>query len=286
MLRACKTWSTPVVEEKRAAVPCDLCGSASFASSLACEGFSYVRCRRCSLTQVNPQPASESVARRYGDDYLAYEIANEESFLRLQLLGLSDAGFWRLERDLMARGRPPRVLDVGCATGALLERLRDRGWIVVGAEISPSARHARETRGLDVRGAALEDCAFPGGGFDAALASHLIEHLNRPRAFVREIMHVLAPGGHFLVTTPNIDGFQARLFGPKWRAAIFDHLYLFSKRTLRALLESEGFEVLGIRTWGGLAAGTAPSSLKTLADKAAKTLGIGDVMLVKARKPG
>ncbi|MCL2557805.1 MAG: class I SAM-dependent methyltransferase, partial [Treponema sp.] len=76
----------------------------------------------------------------------------------------------------------------------------------------------------------------------------------------------------------------ARLFADKWRGAIFDHLYLFSKATLKALLRSAGFRIEGLRTWGGLAAGSCPPWLKRLADRAAKRLGAGDVMLVKARK--
>ncbi|MCL2190803.1 MAG: class I SAM-dependent methyltransferase [Treponema sp.] len=286
-LRACKTWSTPVADEERRPVPCALCGGDRFVPSLSCEGFSYVRCAGCGLVQVNPQPVAESVMGRYGDEYLAYEIENEESFLALQRLGLADAGFLGMERELMGRiPGGPRVLDVGCATGALLAFLRGRGWRATGAEISPSAEYARQRRGLDVRRATVEDCAFPAASFDLVLASHLIEHLNRPGEFIREVARILSPGGYFLLTTPNIDGFQARLFGGRWRAAIFDHLYLFSARTLRAMLGDRGFATLGVYTWGGLAVGTAPGPVKRVADRAVKLLGAGDVMLVKARRLG
>jgi len=287
ILRPCTTWSTPVIDEERRPVPCALCDGERFVPSLSCDGFSYVRCAKCGLVQINPQPVAESVKSRYGDNYLAYELENEENFLTLQKLGLADAGFYGLERELMERKDHsqdrPRVLDVGCATGALLAFLRERGWQATGAEISPSAEYARDKRGLDIRSMSVEDCRFPAGFFDVVLASHLIEHLNNPRAFLREVGRILCPGGHFILTTPNIDGFQARIFGNRWRAAIFDHLYLFSVRTLRAMLKTEGFAVEGVYTWGGLAVGTAPPPLKRLADRAAKRFGIGDVMLIKAR---
>ena len=290
ILRACRTWSTPVVEEERKPVPCALCGGERFVPSLSCEGFSYVRCAGCGLVQINPQPVVESVKSRYGDEYLAYEIENEEKFLVLQQLGLADAGFFQIERELMGRkGAPPgspqrrpRVLDVGCATGALLAFLKGRNWQVTGAEISPSAEYARDKRGLDVRRMSVEDCRFPDASFDVVLASHLIEHLNRPREFIREVARILCPGGYFLLTTPNIDGFQARLFQSRWRGAIFDHLYLFSVRTLKAMLKAEGFSTNGVCTWGGLAVGTAPRLVKRIADKAVKLFGTGDVMLIKA----
>jgi SAM-dependent methyltransferase len=284
--RAVKTWSTPVISQKSRPVPCALCGGGSFKPALECEGFSYVRCGGCGLVQMNPQPLAEEVGRRYGDDYLEYELANEKPFLELQLLALGDAGFWDLEEELKSRLAPvrPRVLDCGCAAGTLLKELRDRGWDCAGVEICPAeAEYARRERGLDVRSLALEENRFPGASFDAVLASHLIEHLNSPAAFVSEVRRILAPGGFFIVTTPNIDGFQARLFRGRWRSAIFDHLYLFSVKTLSRLLEQAGFVIEKTITWGGMAAGTAPKPVKRLVDKLAKKHGFGDVMLMRAK---
>jgi SAM-dependent methyltransferase len=282
-----KTWSTPVIPEKRRSIPCALCGAEIFRPHLFCEGFFYVRCVRCGLVQINPQPLDTAIAARYqdsrGEDYLRYELANEAAFLRLQELALEDAGFPALEAALKKRGTP-RVLDVGCATGALLANLRNRGWNVTGVEISPSAVYARRERGLDVRQVSLEKNHFPSNCFDLILASHLIEHLNDPAGFVREACRICAPGGYLLLTTPNIAGFQARLFGSRWRSAIFDHLYLFSVKTLSALLSEAGFKVEKTVTWGGLAAGAAPALIKTLADRGAKRFGFGDVMLIRAAK--
>jgi hypothetical protein len=99
------------------------------------------------------------------------------------------------------------------------------------------------------------------------------------------VYRILRPGGYFLVTTPNIAGFQAQVFKNQWRSAIFDHLYLFSIKTLSKLLIQSGFEIDRIVTWGGLAAGTVQASLKRIVDKGAKWFGFGDVMLIKAWKP-
>jgi SAM-dependent methyltransferase len=224
----------------------------------------------------------------HGESYLSYELAHEVPFLRLQELALEDAGFYEWEKNLNLLKEPfPQVLDVGCATGSLLGVLRERGWQVRGVEIStPQAEYARVKRGLDVRVLPLEKNKFPQNEFTLVLASHLIEHLNDPAAFVGEVYRILAPGGLFLVTTPNIAGFQARLFKSRWRSAIFDHLYLFSIKTLSQLLLRAGFGIERVVTWGGLAAGTAPPPLKRWADRLAKKHGWGDVMLIRAAKKG
>jgi SAM-dependent methyltransferase len=269
-------------------MPCPLCGGGVFRPALRCEGFSYVRCRRCGLVQINPQPEAASVHERYGsahgDDYLVYETANEDAFLALQLKTLDDAGIDRIEARFFPSGRR-RFLDAGCATGALLEKMRERGWEVSGVEISGQmAEYGRRNRGLPIATLPLEESGFEANRFDVIHASHLIEHLNDPAAFVREARRILSDGGLFLITTPNIVGIQAKLFRGRWRSAINDHLCLLSVKTLAARLRREGFIVEQVVTWGGLAQGLAPPAVKRTADRLAKKTGLGDVMMMKAEK--
>jgi 2-polyprenyl-3-methyl-5-hydroxy-6-metoxy-1,4-benzoquinol methylase len=279
-----KTYSTPVRAGKSGLIPC-VCGCNDFKPALECEGFGYVRCVSCGLVQMNPQPEKTEVIERYsgvsGKDYLSYELENEESFLALQKLALKDAGFYKLEKKIYnSAGR--RILDAGCATGSLLAHLRSRGWNVTGVEISPCAEYAKSERNLDVRSLSLEEADFEEGSFDMVLASHLIEHLNNPLSFLMEVKRILKKNGRVFITTPNISGFQARLYGGGWRSAIFDHLYLFSAETLTRLLKSAGFKIEKIHTWGGLALGLSPEWIKKPADFLAKRFGFGDVMIVRA----
>ncbi|MDR1388503.1 MAG: class I SAM-dependent methyltransferase [Treponema sp.] len=288
-----KTWSTPVTKERNRAVPCAVCGAGHFVPHYRCEhSFEYVRCGRCGLVQINPQPLREEVARRYGagaekkekSAYLAYELANEKTFLRLQELSLRDSGFLRLEKKLLVYNGRPRILDIGCASGAMLETLLRRGWDAEGVEISPAQAEYCKNRGLRVSSLPLEENHFPDNHFEAVLASHVIEHLNDPALFVKEIYRVLKPQGRCFITTPNIDGLQSKIFKGAWRSAIFDHLYLFSKKTLRMLLETSGLIPEKTITWGGLALGAGPKPLKKPLDFLAKRLGAGDVMLIRAVK--
>jgi SAM-dependent methyltransferase len=285
-----KTWSMPVSVVQSAPVPCVHCGGGRFKPALACEQAAYVRCISCGLVQINPQPDATQVLARYsqvfGKEYLSYELENEAAFLELQLLALEDSGFAEIEKPLLSHAgeNPPRILDIGCATGALLSFLRGRGWHVTGVEISPCAEYAQKERNIDVRSLPLEENKFSSCGFDVVLASHLIEHLNNPRLFLNEAFRILADDGRIFITTPNIGGFQARLTGGRWRSAIFDHLFLFSKRTLVSMLNDSSFIVEGIYTWGGIAAGLAPPWLKKPADFLAKRFGCGDVMIVRAKK--
>ncbi len=275
-----KTFSVGPLAERFLEVGCNLCGSGERRLALRCEGFSFWRCRRCGLVYQNPQPVFEDLRRRYGEGYFDYELENDRNFFNLMKLGLRDIGFHDLPRERFAARR---FLDVGCATGMLVEHMQGLGWQAKGVEIcEASARYGRERRGVDIALGTLEDLRFADASFSVVHFSHVIEHVPDPKAMLREVRRILTPDGMAIITTPNVNGFQARLFGRRWRSAIADHLTLFTRRTLRALLAETGFRVLRVVTWGGLAVGTAPPLLKRPADRLAKKLGFGDVMLFQA----
>jgi SAM-dependent methyltransferase len=284
-----KTFATSARAEPSAAVPCALCGGERMKGLWDCGEYSFSRCPACRLVQQNPQPLAGAVLSRYGEDYLAYEEANQDAYRDLELLALADLrlegaaapAFERAASD----GSRPRALDVGCATGALPAALRERGWEAQGVEVSRAqADYGRKRYDLPIHAGTLESAAFPAESFDFVHASHLIEHLNDPGSFLDETARVMKRDGLLVLTTPNSDGLQARLLGRAWRSAIYDHLYLFSVRTLSELLAKKGFRVSALVTWGGWARGLRPAFLKPALDRAAKRLGLGDVVAVLARR--
>lgn len=282
-----KTWSSTPGDERTEPVACALCGAREPGPHLACRApggmpFSFVRCRRCGLVYQDPRPVFEDLRRRYGREYFAYELANEENFFGLMRLGLADIAFDRVTAGMLS---PRTFLDVGCATGMLLQWMQGRGWGVQGVDVCrESAEYGERTRGVRIHPGTLAEARFGDGSFAVVHFSHLIEHVDDPRGFLREVRRVLRADGLAVITTPNIAGLQARLFGARWRSAIVDHLVLFSRSTLSRMLAEEGFAVEREVTWGGLAAGTAPAWLKRPADRLAKRWGFGDVMLFLARK--
>ncbi|HEY1242463.1 MAG TPA: methyltransferase domain-containing protein [Bryobacteraceae bacterium] len=100
-----------------------------------------------------------------------------------------------------------RVLDAGCGTGygsAELARLADS---VVGADIAPEAvDYAREhyrSPNLQFEQASCTALPHPPASFDLVVAFEVIEHLADWREMLREARRLLAPGGQFIVSTPN-----------------------------------------------------------------------------------
>jgi len=278
-----KTYSTAPGSERVKDIVCNICGSALCREYLLIDSARFVKCSRCGLVYQNPQPVFDDLKRRYSEEYFNYERINEKNFFNLMRLGLKDIDFTNLTANIKKTGNT--FLDIGCATGMLLESMRKEGWEVKGVEICEgSAGYGRRMRKLDIYTGTLEEANYDNDTFSVVHFSHLIEHLNDPEKFLREVYRILKADGYAVITTPNVNGFQARILRGKWRSAIPDHLYLFSKKTLYSLLKLTGFNILKTVTWGGAAKGLVPGFIKYPVDKMAKSFGFGDVMLVLINK--
>jgi 2-polyprenyl-3-methyl-5-hydroxy-6-metoxy-1,4-benzoquinol methylase len=265
------------MREKMEEISCNICGSMRTSQYLKMDGYSYKKCQDCGLVYQNPRPVFKDLKKRYGDNYFDYELSNQDNFFQLMVLGLGDTRISDFYGDDV---KNRKFLDIGCATGLLLNYMKGRGWETKGVEICrSSAEYGIKTFGLDIFNGTLEDAAFPDNYFDVIHFSHLIEHVPDPKSLLVEIYRILKKDGHMLMTTPNADGWQARAAKSKWRSAIPDHIYLFTKTTMRKLLGVTNYRIVKQLSWGGIPRGNKPDYIKKPADKLAKFLNIGDVML-------
>jgi SAM-dependent methyltransferase len=105
-----------------------------------------------------------------------------------------------LKRELGV-GRP-RILDVGCGTGANLEMLGRFGE-AHGVDVSTDALSFCRARGLEnVRHGAAEKLPYEDGSFDLVTGLDVVEHLDDDVAGLSEMRRVLRPGGRALLFVP------------------------------------------------------------------------------------
>lgn len=110
----------------------------------------------------------------------------------------------RFLRDHAPQADPMWVLDAGCGTGGLLDRLRDMPDVrPVGVDFAPEALAFCRSRGHAgiVRGD-LTRLPFGDGEFHAVTALDVLEHVEDDRGAVREIARVLRPGGVLIASVP------------------------------------------------------------------------------------
>ena len=138
----------------------------------------------------------------------------------------------------------PKILDVGCGSGATLALLKLEGWDVYGLEIDKVAVKIAAERGLkNVKQGGFEQIAnYPNNYFDCIRLYHVIEHLPDPQRCLRLIYKKLKSGGEVLLGTPNSDSVVSHVFGKFWyNLDTPRHLYVFSPSTLSKMVSNEGF---------------------------------------------
>ena len=145
-------------------------------------------------------------------------------------------------------GRP--LLDVGAYTGVFVDIAARHGWDAWGLEPSRWAVEQARARGLQMVPGTLDTADLPTTHYDVVTMWDVIEHLTDPRSALEKAHHLLKPGGLLVVHTIDIESVFARVLGPRWPWLMEMHIYYFSRRTLRAMLEQCGFQVLSDRPQG------------------------------------
>ena len=96
----------------------------------------------------------------------------------------------------------PRILDIGCGTGANLEMLSQFG-DAEGVDVSAEALAFCRERGLgNVRQGEAEHLPWEDGSFDLVTGLDVVEHLDDDVAGLREMRRVLRPGGYAFLFVP------------------------------------------------------------------------------------
>jgi len=131
----------------------------------------------------------------------------------------------------------PRILDVGCGTGANLKMLAAFG-AAEGVDISQQALEFCRERGLNnVRFGEAEALPYDAESFDVVTALDVIEHLDDDRAGLREINRVLRPGGYVLLFVP------AFMFLWGVQDDVSNHRRRYDRADSIAKVKSAGFEI-------------------------------------------
>ena len=101
------------------------------------------------------------------------------------------------------------VLDLAAGSGAMSLRLQDLGFKVTATDYVSENFKLESVPFIQADLNGNFASAYP-HQFDAVVASEIIEHLENPRHFAREIFKLLKPGGRLIVSTPNVENAGAK----------------------------------------------------------------------------
>lgn len=165
--------------------------------------------------------------------------------------------------SLVNRMNPKKanILDIGCHDGTFLSLVKNRNNNFFGLEASDWGVEKARKKGIEANQYFFNDEAklpYADNFFDVVAAGEIIEHIYDTDFFLSEIYRVLKPGGHLIISTPNIASLGRRLFlffglnpiievSPNESESV-GHIRYFTFKTLKDILEKHNFKIVSAQS--------------------------------------
>lgn len=230
---------------------CFVCESKVFNNYLNCtdlflskEKFDLVECDNCGFIFTNPRPEENIIGKYYeSEDYISH--STQKKSLLNNIYELVRKRKIKSKYKLISNvANGKKILDIGCATGELLNYFKQRNWDTQGVEPNEKAKKfAIQNYGLNVKGES-ELKNFPDETFDVIMMWHVLEHVPLLNERIQELKRLLKPDGVIFIAIPNPKSWDAKYYKEFWAA--FDvprHLYHFSQETTIKLFDKFKFSI-------------------------------------------
>ena len=242
---------------RRCHMTCNYCGckeSDIIAEYTRLERNNVLQCKQCGLVYLEAKKDKKEIESFYSSSEYRKDAkmpvqSAEEHFYDKVTRHDTENRIQFISNNIDIRHK--RILEIGSASGSLLEELLEYGAKeAIGIELDKNYSKFALERGLKVFTRSIEELNFK-EEFDAVVSFHTLEHVYGPMAVIKAVYVALRPNGCFVGEVPNQND---------WRFQIFDdeivkrfhydpsHYYYYSPATLKNYLETCGFNKIQLET--------------------------------------
>jgi len=208
------------------------------------EGYDVVACKSCGAVFSDHLPPVERFSEYYSSAS-KYEFSHRggeqhrEEIIRVE--GLAKWLASHLPLDLS-------ILDVGCATGELLIKLKKEGFSDI-TGLDPShecVERARNLHGLTMIEGVLGSKKPDQRSYGAVILSAVLEHIPATDHFIRDLIQWTDPSGFLVVEVPDLEFFDQSKNAPFQEMSV-EHVNFFTAQSLKNLMLRYGFKAVAER---------------------------------------
>jgi ubiquinone/menaquinone biosynthesis C-methylase UbiE len=139
-----------------------------------------------------------------------------------------------------------RILDLGCGTGTLIERLLDLAPEIEILGLDPSVEMLDVARqklpeSIELRVGSAESIPFPDESFDRVISTSVFHYFRSPTQAIREAKRVLKPNGSLVITDWCDDYLTCRVLDVFLRLVDRAHFRTYGVSECHKILQDEGF---------------------------------------------
>ena len=229
---------------------CPICGQTAKKVRRVLRAGKVGVCENCRGWYRVPRPSASDLQSIYTKEYYdSWRLDENSESLKATKHATFTPLLNRITNALSAdNAKTFKILDVGAATGMLLDVAARTGWEPHAIELNPySAGVLREKFGSEnVFEGELTDYPESGDSFDAITMTDVIEHVLDIHATLGKAATLLKDRGVLCLTTPRIDSFSRVVLGAQWLHFKEEHIQYFSRSGIVQTLEKAGFEDINV----------------------------------------
>ncbi|MBD2114058.1 MULTISPECIES: class I SAM-dependent methyltransferase [Cyanophyceae] len=167
-----------------------------------------------------------------------------------------------------------RILDLGCGTGTLIQRLLHLAPEIEIVGLDPSAEMlcvARQKlpKSVELRVGSADNIPFPNESFDWVISTNAFHYFRHPYQAIQDIKRVLKPNGHLVITDWCDDYLTCRICDIFLR--LFNRAYsrTYGTSECQRMLQNEGLAEVSIEKykidwlWGMMTATAVKKAIAT-----------------------
>lgn len=247
-------------------VACYLCGSETRVPFVTAQddltgkpgSWTFVKCADCGLAYQHPRIPVEGIKSFYDNEYIAHRKRKDWGVLTPLyewVMDKHDRDKERIVREYVELGPHARVLDVGCAVGTFLQKLRTLHRVHATGVDFKDLRGSPFLDGIDFRCGLFYEQDFSDRRFDLITMWHFLEHDYDPARTLRTAKGLLSPQGRLVIEVPRLDSNSFRLFGNRWPGLQApQHTALYDREHLLQMVERAGMQVVDYLPYGAFPA--------------------------------
>lgn len=210
-----------------------------------------VCCPNCKLEFIYDQPTFEEIKKIYSNEY--YKAWGMEDGENNEVALMKKFTFRNMLKKILPYKKGGNILDIGTASGFLLEEAKKLGFEPYGVELSEySSSIAKKKFGDDrIYNGILQDAPFKNNFFDIITMTDLLEHISNPLDILKKCYDILKNvdngGGYIMITVPDTYSFTHNIMKSKWTQYKLEHLFYFNKKNMEIIAKYTGFEIIYIK---------------------------------------
>lgn len=215
--------------------------------------FHLFECKKCKLVTLEPKLSADELEKFYPKEYISFPLSISSERNIFSKIDRQFGVDKRVARILRKQKIPGKILDIGCATGVFLNEMKNKGWESYGIEPNAfAANYAKDQFGLKITNISFEESNFSGSFFDVITMWDVLEHVISPDWVLQEIYRILKPNGLLVISMPNSDSIDRKIFGKYWAGwDIPRHNNVFNSKNINSYLSKFNFHLEEISSFTG-----------------------------------